>query len=826
MAAGFLLGILVAAYCTHGILFTAVAGTFLALVCQTRKAFVERESETGRKKRLFRLWLCMLAFILGGGKYLWEEQFRAAYLPFLENGMLLTVQGELTGKQVNNHQYIYELKSCMIEPDQSKCSSQKSVLCNRILLYSDADIYSIGQILVVDGTVELWESASKEGGFDAAAFYEARKIDFKLQDISIHAAYGKPDSIAERLWQLRLRLKAVYQETMRVQEAGIMTTMVAGDKELLDAETKRLYQSGGLTHILAISGLHISLIGMTLYRILRKGGLGFTGAGILAGTMMYGYGTMVGLSVSVQRSVGMFLLFLAAQIIGRSYDTLNALGAVAVFLLWKNPYLLWDAGFQFSFVAILGVVWVGGSMVFTQEGQGKWKKKLYVSGAIQLATLPLAAWYYYEIPLYAVVVNLVVLPFVGVLLGVGIAGGVLGLISLRVAGMLLIPCQVLLGLCSRLCGIVAKFPGAMWITGRPGISRMLLYYGVLALFTVCAYRRGQRERNTGNGRTGTADWETKRTEMSAAEGKRVRGQEIGLLALGALLLGILTVPQKAEFELAVLDVGQGDGDFLRTKEGYSVFVDGGSSNVGKVGEYRILPFLKYKGVHKIDCWVVSHTDEDHISGLKEILRAGYPVRFLVFSEEIVRDAAWEELTSLAKEAGTKVIYLNGGDVLYFGDAKLTAIYPVGEENGREKGESAAEDNADKNAASLVVLYEEDGFSGIFTGDIGSEQERQIVELLRERDDGCVESIPVDFYKAAHHGSKYSNSEEFLEVLAPQISVISCSVTNRYGHPSVEAIEHMEDSGSSVFYTMESGQITIKLEDGMKVYEFRGEESTN
>ena len=128
-----------------------------------------------------------------------------------------------------------------------------------------------------------------------------------------------------------------------------MATMVIGDKTLLDEETKRLYQTAGLSHIMAISGLHISVIGMTLYHFLRKRGLPFGVSGLCAGVLLYGYGTMVGMGVSVQRAVGMFVLLLLAQTIGRSYDSLNALGLMALVLLWKNPYLLWDAGFQFSF---------------------------------------------------------------------------------------------------------------------------------------------------------------------------------------------------------------------------------------------------------------------------------------------------------------------------------------------------------------------------------------------------------------------------------------------------------------------------------------------
>lgn len=833
------------------------------------KAFLRRDVAEGEKKcgggRLcVLLLLCVLAFLAGSGKYQWEEQNKAAYLPALVDGMRLSVQGTLAGKQIRNDQYIYELTSCIIGPDQSSIISKEPVPCNRILVYSDSDSYSIGQILVLDGTVELWQSAANEGSFDAKSFYESLKCDFGLKDISVHASYGRSGGIREKLWQFRSSLKKVYQETMDEEKAGIIITMVAGDKELLDTEVKRLYQVGGLSHILAISGLHISIIGMTLYQLLRKAGLGFGTAGLMAGSVMYAYGVMAGGSVSVRRSVLMFLLFLGAQMLGRSYDSLSALGAAALFLLWDNPYLLWNAGFQFSFAAVIGVVWVGGCMSFDGKARaGKWAEKLFAAAAIQLTTLPLVAWNYYEIPIYALFINLVVLPCVGVLLKFGVLGGLLGMCWLSAARLILLPCQLLLSVINELCAVAAKLPGAMWITGRPDAWRVAVYYGVLVICTVCAYSRKQRgkpqktagEKEERSGRRKLSELSAGRTgersvaEKDAAGKKMICRQVIRAAAVGVLLLCILCIPANGGFELDVLDVGQGDGCFLRTAEGYTVFVDGGSSNVRKVGTYRILPFLKYKGVRRIDCWVVSHTDEDHISGLKEILASGYPIERLVFAREIVRDEAWEELMSLATEAETEVVYMDGGDVLHLGEAALTALYPVGGDKagGWSKAKAAAgNENAgmsaesmtgaagtsgevDKNATSLVIWYEDDKFTGIFTGDIGSTQEQEMIKRLREAEniageadesgetDGtdkgkAADCHKVDFYKAAHHGSRYSNSEEFLQTLAPRVSVVSCSATNRYGHPAEEAVMHMEEAGSAVFYTMEAGQVTITVEN--------------
>lgn len=818
MAVCFLLGILSAAYLGEIKLMRLIL--MLTLVWIVLLCFARYFSGEVRLLRV-RITLCVLMVCIGFGQYMSEQTKRERCFTVLTDGMLLTVQGEVAGKQLRNNQYIYELTSCLIGPYQYDLSAQEPIVCNRILAHSDSDAASIGEILVLSGTVELWEHAANEGNFDASSFYLARKIDFRLNDIRIHAVYGKRSLWKETLSGLRLRLKEVYQTVMTPEAGGVMTTMVLGDKTLLDAETKRLYQTAGLSHIMAISGLHISVMGMSLYGFLRKRGLGFWSAGGIAGVLLYAYGTMVGMGTSVQRSIGMFAMLLLAQALGRGYDSLNALSVTALVLLWKNPYLLWDAGFQFSFVAILGVVWLGRCVSFEETPHKKRKEKLFVSAAVLLATLPLAAWHYYEVPMYAMFMNLLVLPLMGILLSLGAAGGLAGLLSLQGARGILFFCEMLLALVRVLCGFCAKLPHSMVIVGRPELWQVVCYYTGMVLLALCAYRRKAKMADAQ--KCNENKHIPRVTENCRARGNARwrRYSEMVLWGFAvSILLIILTFPVSRNLELDILDVGQGDGAFLRTEEGYTVFVDGGSTNIKQVGTYRILPFLKYKGARRIDFWIVSHTDEDHISGLRELLEAGYEVSYLVFAEGIVQDETYEELRNLAEDNGTQLLYVTAGDTLHLGAAKIYVLYP------KAGNETAV---ADKNASSLVVLYKEEDFSTIFTGDIGSEQEEDILlamENLVAR--GDIPNREIDVYKAAHHGSKYSNSAELLGTLRPEIATVSCAKKNSYGHPGEEAVAHMEEAGSKVFYTMESGQITVWIEgeEGVKVYEFRGEEREN
>lgn len=776
MALSMLLGICIAAY---GNVWWLMAVLFLlvAAACLLRK----------QRAALLRIVLMTLLLLTGWQRYGRAETQRVQCLSCLEDGMQLVVQGKLSKKEVREQQYIYELTSCAA----GSILQKSPVFCNRILVYSDADIASIGEILVLDGKIELWKSAVNEGNFDEKFFYETRGINFKLKDIRLISAHGKENSFKEGIFRLKNRLAEVYVQAMGKTESGIMATMVLGNKNMLESEVKRLYQICGLSHILAISGLHISVIGMSLYRLLRRLRFRFWEAGLLAGILMCAYGSMVGMGVSVQRAVLMFLLALGAQALGRSYDSLNALGMAALFLLLKNPRIFLDAGFQFSFAAVTGVVWVGNRNLLRMEEDEREKKRerrksrleplwqtLFGSAAIQFAILPLFAWYYYEVPIYAILVNLLVLPCMGLLLSLGIAGGVAGLFSKGAAILLLFPCQKMLELGNWLCGCFAGLPGAMLIVGKPALWKMLFYYAGLIVLVWYLHQRSLIRKGNKKGR-GTK----RKGYIWTLERKQI--------VLGGLLLLFLLWTGKKEFEVDVLDVGQGDGSFLRTESGVNIFVDGGSSDVSKVGEYRILPFLKSKGIRQIDFWFVSHTDSDHISGLQEILEAGYPVENLVFAKNREQDEAFLNLTALAEKWETKLLYVEEGDVLHLGEAEIQVLSPV-----------QGVQYADKNGASLVCFYKEEDFSGIFTGDIDMASEEKLLAGLAKKGE-------VDFYKAAHHGSNGSNSEAFLQALQPKMITVSCGARNRYGHPGIEAVERMEDTGARIFYTMESGQITIK-----------------
>ena len=738
-----------------------------------------REWYYGRHTKNFmktagRSLLLLSAFLLGIFHMQQEEAFRAAYMSKLKDGNQVTVWGELIKMEPTEYGNRGILSDCYIKFGENTLS------CNDIMVYTSKDQFQIGQIHKITGKVNMLSKARNEGNFDSQVYYQSLKIDFAVdEETSTCVGIGR-GSWSSFLFAFKEKISNVYTECLSEKAAGFYQAMVLGDKMNLDESLKDLFLFGGISHILAISGLHVSILGRGIYQILRRGGIGFGIAGIFGSFLLVFYCVMVGSSTSTVRAVGMMLLFFLAQWIGRSYDMLNALGGMVLFLLWENPFLIENTGFWFSVTALLGVGFVG-------KKNGFW-----TSLGITLTTLPVTALSYYEIPIYSPLVNFVVLPILTPIFSLAVIGGVIGCwLPSEIVTFLLQPCEWLLGFYEWVCQTVAKLPWASVICGKPQVWQVVLYY--VLLFTGVWMLKYMKEKNTEN------DFENNSKQSNQKQNK-CETRKVAIhrrLIMGGIVFACLLCifwPKSKAFEISFLDVGQGDGIYISAGDGSTYFIDGGSSSVSGVGAYRILPFLKSKGVKSIDYWFVSHGDSDHVSGLYEILESGYKVEHIVLSERCSNDDLYDNLRYAARDSGTKIVYMGVGDKICSEDMEFTCVGPL--------VESGAEMIEDRNDSSLVLLLDHKDFRAIFAGDISTEVENALCES------GSL--CDVDLVKANHHGSNYSNGELWFEVIRPEYIVVSCGKNNIYGHPGAKAIARMEACGAEIFYTMENGQIRFPL----------------
>ena len=637
-----------------------------------------------------------------------------------------------------------------------------------------------GSLILVSGKLEEIQSPSNPGEFDSRQYYACRHTYYVMKKGKVkrqsqnHSAYG------QFLIDMQQKFADILEKVCG-EEAGVFEAIVLGDKSNLDTELKMRYQMAGIIHILAISGLHISLLGMGLYQLLKKAGLGIWPAGILALVIMLQYGMMTGGGVSTMRAVSMFLLSVGAKIAGRIYDMPTGVAAACILILTESPAYLVDGGFLLSFGSVIGIGCVWPVFAEILKTENKIFRSFLASAVVQLTTLPVVLWFYGEVSVVGIFLNLLVLPTVGIVLGSGTAGVLVGWFHIKTASVAVIPGRMILKIYELLADLAGKLPFCTWIGGKPQMWQIVDYYLILA----------------------GAMWIYRKIIQSAGNGQsRKKIQHLwifkimtaGMVCIAILFLGCHS---REEFRITCLDVGQGDGIVIEIENQWNLLIDGGSTNKNAVGKYQILPYLKSRGIARLDGIYISHTDEDHISGVRELLeymgKNLTAVRvenlFLPAWKKIQENQNYQELVRLADAAGIRVFCLRAGDEIRYGNCRLKVLWPQAGVSGENVNEDA-----------MVLEMETSDFKGIFTGDIGMETEKK---LLRN---GCLED--VDFLKTAHHGSGYSTGEEFLKIIRPELAVISCSATNTYGHPSPDTVRRLEDSGSRVLITKEAGAVMV------------------
>lgn len=646
----------------------------------------------------------------------------------------------------------------------------------------DARDFKIGSNVTVRGKLELFARARNPGEFDSRSYYRGQGVDCRMYGEEVEISGGDVSPLPELLRQIREKAKQNIMRSAAAEDAGIFSAAVLGDKKALDSEIKDLYQKNGIAHLLAISGLHLSIIGMGGYKLLRKAGLGYKGAGLAGTAFIFCYGAMTSGSPSVVRAVVMMSTGFLASYLGRTYDLLSALSLALLMLVWETPELLTQGGVQLSFGAVFAV---GGMLPVIQDYLGKERKilgALMVSAAIQLVTLPVILWDFFQFPVYGIFLNLLVIPLMGGVICSGIGTALLGGISCKAGALAAGTGHYILQFYEWLCHGTERLPYHTLVMGRPAAAAVILYYMVLLVALI---------------------------GMKRAVGKRAEVEKSRPIWLRTVLffcicvfLPCILMPRPVDgMEILFLDVGQGDGILLRSGRG-AMLIDGGSTSEKKLGEYRLEPCLKSCGVSVIEYAFVSHGDLDHISGVRYLLESceEIEIRNLLLPCQGREDDALLSLAELARARGTKVSLIEAGESFYMEGIGVTCLYP-----------GISDLPADKNEESEVLKVDYGNCHILFTGDMSGEGELRLLSALSEKP-GVLSEIQI--LKTAHHGSRFSSGETFLDALGVNWAVISYAEGNSYGHPHKEVLERLDDRSVKIYGTAERGAITMKTDGKM------------
>lgn len=680
---------------------------------------------------------------------------------------------------------IYLKKAILIRSGSTKNYPIRNIKCTG----KEEKINSLreGMHVRLEGMLVLPELPRNPGQFNRRIYESGKKIDFYLENPTVLEVKEQRSGVREvvEIWKTEMmnRCEKIYPDA----EASILEAMLFGEKRELSGDIKELYQAAGISHVLVISGLHISLLALAVAGILRRLGFPMPVWVILSVGVLAGYGILIGQPTTAVRALLMFFVLQGARLLGRSYDLLSALAFAGILMLLDNPDLILDGGCRLSFCAVIGVGWYVSekNKIFRSIGEKEKRKnrgkggKGSSAGAILeniragwylwLFTLPVMLDTFYQVSVVGILWNLVAIPLLPVIIASGGLGVVLAGWNIFLGSLAGSPAYGMLQLYQEIGNISEKLPVGMWTPGQPSKPVIAWYYLVIFLLVLVEKQLIKREKR----------WKIR---------KIFPGMELCSMLL---LLLLMAHPWQQREKITFLDVGQGDASLLQSG-GQTLLLDGGSTSQKNVGTYVILPYIKQQGISCLEAVVLTHTDQDHINGVTEVLEEGkkgwLTVKNLMYPYWMEGTEQGKQLKKLAEEAGASCRKIRAGDRLTIGKAEAVVLYPKEQEK-----------IAEPNAGSLVLFWKWEGVRAMFTGDLPEEKERELLQNLP----AC------EILQVGHHGSATSTCREFLEQVQPSLAVISCAMKNRYGHPSPDTVDRLKKTGCEIRYTMKSGAITIR-----------------
>ena len=716
-----------------------------------------------------------------------------------------------------------------------------------------------GQICSVKGHFLELNPATNEGEFSLPSYYKGEGISGVFQAKTIGHILGEPSPFAKELFTLKQRLGNRIDALFLEETAAFLKSLFLGERSGMTLSEKSLYQSAGISHILAISGLHLSLLGGFFYRLLRKIKLSSLLSSLITSFFLFSYFLFTGSSHSAFRALFMLFLRFAAIQLGKGKDLLSQLSFALLFLLWLNPLSLYSIGMQCSFFTLfvfflleerpgktvrkkkekaLSKICKKHALGFSKHPSLLLKFPAYLSKLIPcllstlphrlqgsflfyLALLPLFSLTQFSFPLYAPLLNLLLLPLLPFFFLLGAVSIFLSYLpeqDFLLLRLFSFSSRFLLNLLFQIFHLFMEkslaLPFSQILLGKMQALSVMFYF--LFLYLLFFFPKA------------------KTFFPKALKGRlfspclcRVHRIFLSLLlSLGFLLSLPLYLPKPPkELEIAALDVGQGDGFVLR--KGALVFtIDNGSTSKNLFPEQIFFPYCKAKRIQHIDYALLTHCDRDHISGIQALLEKNPSISLshLILPASALQDHRYDLLKRLAYNHGADVSYWQKGDELVFSEqgiclsAKKTA-WAENPSTSKKRGPDTKghqlhircfypNDSTyieEANAHSIGCLLEYGHFRMLFTGDMPKESEEALLENCRETEASPI----VDVLKLAHHGSKTSSCPSFLSETRAKFALFSYGKKNRYGHPHKNTVENCNEYRLFPLETAKLGEILIK-----------------
>lgn len=606
-----------------------------------------------------------------------------------------------------------------------------------------------GDYIKITGELQIPNNTTIFHGFDFKTYLNNQNIQYTLFSDDFYFTHHQ---FTIMQWQYQLASKI--EQTFPPMTTAYLKAWLLGITDGLDEEIQDTYSNLGIIHLFAISGLHVGLLSSLFSYVLKRLGIIEEVSQILLIIALFLFMVISGASASIVRASGMSILFILNHRLNLKLSSLDVFSLILLINILLNPLQVYQLGFIYSY-------WLTFVLICLQATFKALKPQtlfFFLPFIAQLASAPLQLYFYYELNVLSYLINLLIIPLVSMFL--------LPLLLMTVIFSFIAPMtEYLLALFEGMMQWSSTFLFWNWRVGSYSLNFLI---GILFLFLLSCY------------------WFERKLNVLI--------WIISVSLIVFLFEGHYVLVNQSTFTM--LDVGQGDSFVIQSPfRQCNIVVDTGGQSAynGKSKEIfsnTLEPFLKGEGIRKIDYLILTHGDFDHAGEAISLLKTFHVNEILI--NQYPMNELMKEIEQVAHQMETKIRSVNQGDTLLCGNQRLKFL----QSNQMKESE---------NEASLVFTLQMDGFSGLLTGDMGITEEDEILKHY------SLEQLTV--YKAAHHGSKMSNSYSFLKQLNPMISIVSSGRNNRYGHPSVTLIENLNQLQIPLLNTQIHGSIRFKVKEG-------------
>lgn len=653
------------------------------------------------------------------------------------------------------------------EKEYKKVCTAKIVRNNKKILINikmSQDIPSIkyGDSLYIEGEFKKPEEARNYKGYNYKQYLKTKKI---IGTVELEKAKILKSSNGSFIHNIQKYIKDTINGTLTDEEGNLLLAILLGDKDKLSEDIQESFKTSNLSHMLAVSGAHVSYIILVLTYVLQNSIIGKKNGKIVCIFFLLVFMAITNFTPSVTRACIMAVLTLFSGIVYRKSDVYTNISVAALITLIFNPYSLLDLGFQLSYGGTIGII------IFIKRIQEKKSNSKVVNYIKQMALvsiyaniiiIPIMMYHFNTVSLTFIISNIMASPILGIIVTNGFLFIITSITVKPLTRLIAIFIKPILSILIKISQICSKLPFSNILVVTPYMFNVISYYAII---------------------------------LYCIKSKKNNKCKIIICLLIVLILInfiIYIFPQK--LRIFFIDVGQGDSTLIITPDKKTVLVDGGGSDSFDVGEKVLLPYLLDRRILKVDYVLISHFDTDHCGGILTIMEK-VKVKNIIISEQAEHSENYERFKKLMIHKKIRLIEVKKGDKIKIGRySEFKILFPT----SRLLSENPLNNN------SIVAQFNYNNFKMLFTGDIEKLAEQQILKTEKAE-------IRADILKVAHHGSKTSSIPEFIKAVRPKIALIGVGKNNTFGHPNQQTIKNLENIKCRIYRTDLQGEIIIKID---------------